>query len=493
MLKMSLNKIIILVLIFATKFSFAQQVPLGSQYYANMFVINPAMAGNSGNMQAFLSHRSQFAGVPGGPLTSYFSIDGSIKKDKIGLGMVMTTDVTDILTRNSMLISYSYGVKFGEDHSLKFGIGVGIQNNRVDFDKATFKDQGDLIIAESSRSRTGFTSDFGLFYKLKNFELGFAVPNLVSNSELYLNSSGEDFTLSSMRHVRSTLKYNFYLNKSNEVVIYPMMMVRAVKGAPIQWDANLVLDAKKIGWLGISYHSNYALAVSAGVRFKNLTFGYVHDFGIGQLQNFTKGANEFLLGYQFKNSSDEQLQRIIEIEKRIVELEDSQIINKERFDSLSQVTNKNITELEKQLAQTLEKQEILNDSISQANKMITEISLGQESKAKLALDSKTKKKTDGSIDEKVRTESRDLFTDEDGNPIENGYYIVVGTFGVPQNAVKFKNSVIEAGYTNAKFLQRKNPANRNIYVFYTKDLEEAKSVKSTYAVISSKVWILRIE
>ena len=492
MLKMSLNKFILLILIGLTKFSFAQQVPLGSQYYANMFAINPAMAGNSGNMQTFLSHRSQFAGVAGGPLTSYFSIDGSVKKDKIGLGMVMTTDVTDILTRNSMLISYSYGVKFGEDHSLKFGIGVGIQNNRVDFDKATYTDLGDLIIAESSRSRTGFTSDFGLFYKLKNLELGFAVPNLVSNSELYLNSSGDNFTLSSMRHIRSTLRYNFYLNQSKEVVIYPMMMVRAVKGAPFQWDANLVLDAKKIGWLGLSYHSNYAVAVSAGVRIKNLTFGYVHDFGMGQLQNFTKGANEFLLGYQFKNNSEEQLKRIAEIENRIVELEDAQIINQERYDSLSQVTNKNIIDLEKQLAQTLEKQEILNDSISKANKMITEISITQ-SKSKLAQDSKNKTKTNGSKDEIVRTESRDLFTDEEGNPIEKGYYIVVGTFGVPQNAIKFKNSVIEAGYTNTKYLQRKNPANRNIYVFYTKDLEEAKLVKPNYAVISSKVWILRIE
>ena len=269
-------------------------------------------------------------------------------------------------------------------------------------------------------------------------------------------------------------------------------MVRAVKGAPFQWDANLVLDAKKIGWLGLSYHSNYAVAVSAGVRIKNLTFGYVHDFGMGQLQNFTKGANEFLLGYQFKNNSEEQLKRIAEIENRIVELEDAQIINQERYDSLSQVTNKNIIDLEKQLAQTLEKQEILNDSISKANKLITEISITQ-SKSKLAQDSKNKTKTNGSKDEIVRTESRDLFTDEEGNPIEKGYYIVVGTFGVPQNAIKFKNSVIEAGYTNTKYLQRKNPANRNIYVFYTKDLEEAKLVKPNYAVISSKVWILRIE
>ena len=187
------------------------------------------------------------------------------------------------------------------------------------------------------------------------------------------------------------------------------------------------------------------------------------------------------------------MKRIIEIETRIAELEDSQLKNQARYDSLSQVSNKNIIELEKQLAQTIEKQEILNDSINKANAMIKDISLTQGSKTKVPQDSKTNNKTDGTKDEKVRTESRDLFTDEEGNPIENGYYIVVGTFGVPQNAIKFKNSVIEAGYTNAKFLQRKNPPNRNIYVFYTKDLEEAKAVKSTYAVISSKVWILRIE
>ena len=100
----------------------AQQVPFSSQYHANMITINPAMTGISEYGQAFLSHRSQYVGVQGGPQTSYFSIDNQIGDGKNGIGLTILNDVTDILARTSFMANYAYRVKFNEKSNLRFGL-----------------------------------------------------------------------------------------------------------------------------------------------------------------------------------------------------------------------------------------------------------------------------------------------------------------------------------------------------------------------------------
>lgn len=106
--------------------TWAQQMPFSSQYYTNQFVINPAMTGSTEYAQAFLSHRSQFSGLEGGPQTSYFSVDGQTSSGKIGLGLAVFSDNTDILARNSAMINYAYALKLGTDQGLRFGLAMGV-------------------------------------------------------------------------------------------------------------------------------------------------------------------------------------------------------------------------------------------------------------------------------------------------------------------------------------------------------------------------------
>ena len=79
---------------------FSQQLPLGSQYYVNMYSFNPAEVGTS-TLQTYFSHRSQFTGITNGPQTSYLSVDGPTKYDNMGLGLIAMTDKTDILSKNT--------------------------------------------------------------------------------------------------------------------------------------------------------------------------------------------------------------------------------------------------------------------------------------------------------------------------------------------------------------------------------------------------------
>src|SRR5260221_14191448 len=64
-------------------FSFAQQLPFSSQYYTDQFVINPAFTGTTENINAFLTHRSQWTGLAGAPQTSYLTLDAPAQTKNI--------------------------------------------------------------------------------------------------------------------------------------------------------------------------------------------------------------------------------------------------------------------------------------------------------------------------------------------------------------------------------------------------------------------------
>lgn len=443
----------------------SQQLPLGSQYYVNMYSFNPAEVGTS-SLQSFFSHRNQYAGITGGPQTTYLSVDGPTKYDKIGLGFMAMSDRTDILSKNTFVVSYSYKLKFGQNHGLNFGLNLGILNNSIAFDEAIIIDEDDALVSNSSRSKTGFTSDFGLLYKIKELQIGVSVPQIFSNSNLYINTLGEKFSFTSSRHYRASLKYTFFLNESKNLSIYPLLAARFVNGAPFQYDANVVVDFKKIGWIGMTYHSNYAFSSSVGLRYQNMIIGYVYDYPIGNLNQFTKGSHEFILGYRFGDQN-----------------------KKEEFNYSE--ANKKINQL--QLIQN--KHEKLIDSLIKTNDQIYLDAMNQKNIIDSLIENLTKRgeSTKNNKVETIRTGIASEFSSEDGTEIQKGYYVVVGSFAVKEFAKRFKNGLLNEGYEQVKSIQRKGSDIVNVYLYYTKDINEAINEKRKYTNIDENVWVLRID
>ena len=443
----------------------SQQLPLGSQYYVNMYSFNPAEVGTS-SLQSFFSHRNQFAGITGGPQTTYLSVDGPTKYDKIGLGFMAMSDRTDILSKNTFVVSYSYKLKFGQNHGLNFGLNLGILNNSIAFDEAIIIDEDDALVSNSSRSKTGFTSDFGLLYKIKELQIGVSVPQVFSNSNLYINTSGEKFSFTSSRHYRASVKYTFFLNESKNLSIYPLLAARFVNGAPFQYDANVVVDFKKIGWIGMTYHSNYAFSSSVGLRYQNMIIGYVYDYPIGNLNQFTKGSHEFILGYRFGDQNKKEEFNYSEANKKINQLQLIQNKHEKLIDSLIKTNDK-----------------IYLDAMNQKNIIDSLI----ENLTKRGESTKNNKV------ETIRTGIASEFSSEDGTEIQKGYYVVVGSFAVKEFAKRFKNGLLNEGYEQVKSIQRKGSDIVNVYLYYTKDINEAINEKRKYTNIDENVWVLRID
>src|SRR3954471_5500574 len=59
--------------------TYSQQLPHYTQYVLNNFIINPAVAGIENYWDVKISHRHQWVGIDGAPVTTYLTVHGPLK------------------------------------------------------------------------------------------------------------------------------------------------------------------------------------------------------------------------------------------------------------------------------------------------------------------------------------------------------------------------------------------------------------------------------
>ncbi|MBL7885010.1 MAG: PorP/SprF family type IX secretion system membrane protein [Bacteroidia bacterium] len=441
---------------------FAQQLPFSSQYYTNMFSSNPAYTGVSENTRAFLSHRSQWSGIAGSPQTTYLTIDGPIEAKNIGLGLKMYSDVTDITSRTGAFANYSYKLKINDENNLFIGLAAGVLNNRIDFTKAQVRDTDDPLLFNTVQNKTVFSADFGLAYIWKEkLELGFAMPQFIGNKIKYKDQNGDATYYKLARTYQGTVKYTFTVNEEKGMTAYPLIMVRGSEGSTIQYDINAVFDWRKYGWIGVTYHSNYAVAASIGVRYKNLAIGYAYDINMGKIKNYVGNSSELLLSYTFGQSkrSDEEVTKKDDGKDAVVDA----AIAKLKSDSDSTKA-----EMERLRAE-LEKLKSGNSSSS------------------------NKERTESLTEQLMRVASSNDFVDDNGMSLGAGFYVVIGTFSNKANATKFKEANQIKGYNGVQIIQNHKTKVYYVYVKQHQKQEDAEAEQQKFKAEYPDVWIQKLE
>lgn len=285
---------------------YGQQIPLYSQYYFNPFIYNPAMTGSEDQVNAFLIYRSQWTDMPGHPETKIVTLDGPVKKKKIGLGFSIFDDRTGYTERIGGYGSFSYRVKISGNSSLLLGLSFGALQNRIDFTEVVFRDSDDPSLLIQQQKKAAIDANFGVAFLLKNFEVGFAIPQIMANSLKYENDNARTFYELS-RHYLGSVKYTFNINKEKGISFYPLILTRIVPGAPLQYDINGVLNWKNTAWLGISYRSNYAISSSARIKIANrISLGYTYDIITSSINSYAGTSHEITLSYTFGDGGSKE-------------------------------------------------------------------------------------------------------------------------------------------------------------------------------------------
>ncbi|MBI3135224.1 MAG: PorP/SprF family type IX secretion system membrane protein [Bacteroidetes bacterium] len=422
----------------------AQQLPLFSQYYYNRFLYNPAFTGTQSQSNAFLIHRSQWKDIPGSPVTYALTVDGPVSKNKIGLGLSLFNDQMGIFNRNGLYSSYSYRFTLADDHDLTLGLSAGVIDNKIDFSNSNAHDVNDPLLYNQTQRKVTVDANFGVAYMWKDLHVGISVPQILGNKINYLETNTNVYT-TLKRHLITSVYYKVTLSESAEVDFLPSVMLRYVKGAPVQLDINANFAWKDMVRAGFSYRLGYAVGFNIGTKLNdNLIAGYTYEYVLSTLGNYSGGGHEIMLGFTFGgNSGGLSTEELDLLNERI---ESAETTN----DSLANELNRKDQEHDAELERLNEEIEIL--------KLETETGM---------ID------LNGDQDNtEVRVENVADFQDENGKPVEPGFYVIMGAFKNKENALNVKTQFSSKYPTTIIY---KMGDLYYVNVFYT--LNEAAAIK----------------
>ncbi len=113
-----------------------------SQFYAAPVYLNPGFAGSTNCSRAVLNYR--MVRSIENLHTANFSYDRFIERLNGGIGIIATSDQTDMyFKRNSIHAMYAYHLRLTADFSINFGMQAGYIRNDLQWDKFVFPDPGE--------------------------------------------------------------------------------------------------------------------------------------------------------------------------------------------------------------------------------------------------------------------------------------------------------------------------------------------------------------
>ena len=279
----------------------AQQLPLYSNYFYKAMVYNPSYTGDKEATEIFALNRTQFSDFQGAPVFNALVIDGKLQDKKAYLGLLVTNQRKGITTNNNALISYAYRLNFNEQMFLKFGLALGVMDQSINYAKILVANYSDPSLFALQQRKTVIDGNAGLSFYFKNLDVGIAIPQLLAGKINYSDESNVRSYYMMSRHIAASVKYEFAINKNNEIKLIPNLIIRKVKNAPMQYDAGLSASWKDKIRIGLTYRSNYALGLNAGITLnKMFSLGYSYDYLIGNLAQYAGTTNEIMFAVKLQ-------------------------------------------------------------------------------------------------------------------------------------------------------------------------------------------------
>ncbi len=289
---------LILFLLMAPLVVKGQLEPLSNQYLLNTLAINPAYAGNRDALSITMQHRNQWTGFDGAPKTTTLAMHAPLRKEKVGLGLLVLNDRTGITSSTAISGNFAYRILMDEG-VMAFGLGAGINTYRNNWDELIAIDQDDnLLMGNSSRYRQ-LNFSLGAYYSNDRLFLGISVPMFLSHN---FNSSSGNFEL-----VNDYQQYNYFINGgylfslSSRWKLLPSSMIRYSPAGNMQLDLNSFFIFDDRIWFGVSYRSNKSFVGHLLYQVNNqLSVAYSYDLGFGEIGGYMGGSHEVTLRYDFR-------------------------------------------------------------------------------------------------------------------------------------------------------------------------------------------------
>jgi type IX secretion system PorP/SprF family membrane protein len=294
----SIRFIGVLIALFAVNKVSAQQQSQFSMYMFNPLAVNPAYAGTKDALNATLLSRFQWVNIEGAPMTQTFSIHSPIKKKNIGLGLSVLNDKAGSTNYTSVNGDFSYRIKLNRRKDyLSFGLKGGIGVYNANYNDRNVQDASDVLYITPINNKITPNLGFGVYYYGKKHYVGLTTPQLISNK---ITADIPGSTSAEARHLFLIAGYVFELNSL--VQFKPSIVTKFAPNAPLSMDLNANFLLYEKFWVGAMYR----LKESVGVNFvlyinDYLKFGYAFDFSTTEIQKYSRGSHEIMLGFDLNS------------------------------------------------------------------------------------------------------------------------------------------------------------------------------------------------
>jgi len=322
--KMTKKSIYIFLFSCISTLGISQQTGTLDHYLVNQYFVNPAAAGMNGT-SIFMDYRKQWSGFTGAPETQVLAIDGNIKRESMGLGLMIVNDQVNVLGTTSVMATYGYRIKFAEQHHLRFGISAGLVQNRIIFSRVIAEDPTELQIFANDQNASTFDGNAGLIYEYKNLQVGFAASQLLGGQYYYENNfQSNTLNFSNIRHYMANAQYRFDIKKG-KCGVMPSVMVRSTQGIAPLYEGGLTGFYKKYAWATFRYSNKVGMTASiGGIINKNIVVGYAYSFNNNAMRTYNQGTHDIVLGFRIgggkKGGSDIDEKELEELKQKNNEL-----------------------------------------------------------------------------------------------------------------------------------------------------------------------------
>lgn len=471
---MNKTYLVILFIVAFCTFSSAQQVPFYNHNIINPFVYNPAMAGYSGDMNAYVVRNQRYMGYGTGASSNLLTLEGDFIIPNSGFGMILNQNSIGIMQQVSAQLSYSYHLKINESHDLRLGLSGGYLDNRINTSEIDVSQLDDPFLVGLRPNVGSYDFNFGASYSFQNnTRIGFSVPQLIGNKVKYSKEDSRGY-YSLARHFMLSAEHDFRFFADESIILKPQVLARYIPGAPFQYDITAHLDYKNIGWFSATYKSDYAVQFNLGFHIKeNVHVGYSYEYVVGSFRNYYSGFNhEFLLGYTFKSGKSKEIE---------VMIPDPEVVKEN--ERLSKELDEKEREIEKK--DSLFEEEVERRVQEELRKRLAEL---EKEKKEVEVD-------DEPITEEEEADLREAtgyyFVETDGSDSPDGYYVVVGVYSTDENT---KKNIERAKriFPDAYIVINKANTYNYVVVEYSKRRKDAFDALYKYREETDKsVWILR--
>ena len=305
-----------IICLFIVSSGYGQEYPMFGQFFTNPYIINPAYVGIEGRTAMYLTHRQQWMGVEGAPVSSNFNIHSPLVAGLSG-GLNFYNDSRGLRSTNVASLTAGYTLSITEKEHIRFGLsaGAGFYN----FDRLSAYNPDDPAIIDIAEKNTFLTGNFGVTLHSGYFTLGIALPSIfgsdLSNTDSF-SGAGEGLSVLDQFTVNTSYRFYFGLD---EMAFEPHLVFYKYKGLPSQLEAAGIFHIKYNLWAGASYRmdfnnkniieykSGFGFSGLVGIKIKeNLSIGYSYTLPL-ESNSIGIPTHEFQLGLLLKKKKKKNL------------------------------------------------------------------------------------------------------------------------------------------------------------------------------------------